>query len=52
MRVRYECSRCKWKNEELPFDIDEEVKLTENRLVTYMPSDNSRTSRALSSPVH
>ncbi|KAL0084930.1 hypothetical protein J3Q64DRAFT_1699230 [Phycomyces blakesleeanus] len=22
MRVRYECSSCKWKNEELPYDSD------------------------------
>lgn len=22
MRVRYECSKCSWKNEELPYDSD------------------------------
>ncbi|KAI7864356.1 hypothetical protein BDF14DRAFT_1708607, partial [Spinellus fusiger] len=22
MRVRYECSSCKWKNEQLPYDAD------------------------------
>ncbi|KAI8371606.1 uncharacterized protein BYT42DRAFT_580843 [Radiomyces spectabilis] len=22
MRVRYECNKCKWKNEELPYDDD------------------------------
>jgi hypothetical protein len=48
MRVRYECSRCNWKNEELPFDTDDDMKLAENRLVTYLPRDNNRTSRTLS----
>jgi hypothetical protein len=47
MRVRYECSRCNWKNEELPFDTNDDMKLAESRLIQYMP-----TTKTSASPVY
>jgi hypothetical protein len=45
MRVRYECSKCSWRNEELPYGQDDlkDFMTTDDRLTSYF-NDSIKTS--------
>ncbi|ORZ00192.1 hypothetical protein BCR43DRAFT_521265 [Syncephalastrum racemosum] len=56
MRVRYECSKCNWKNEELPYDSDVVAQLqqylserSDDEQFTYYYS-SSPSSSSMQSP--